>query len=460
MKRIFLTIGIIVFAFSFAMAQITIDGIIQEAQYALIATKQNNNQGFGPNIDIQKIYYYPDVSESKLYIGVVCKLNTASNDGIGIWLNIKGSGSNTGRSAGQPLGIGSGGYHYIGANNSNYKADFEVDFMFAFNPGNSTTTVYFDAAKWISNTSYVHYQGFCDQSGTSATNFGEDGTVFTQNSVTFAFNNSGSTNTGLEISIPFSQLGPNVTASNTFEIFAFVVSNTAYFSNVTVPGNVSVGNLGFDPDFGSISGGPYHTAEYSLPVQSVLVSAISGDSKVTLVWETRSEFDNAGFEIFRKAQDETEHKLISSYTTNDALKGLGTSPYGKRYTYVDYNVRNGVEYEYKIYAVSFSGQRQEIGVVFAKPGSELPDKFVLYQNYPNPFNPGTEIKFDLPESGYVKLEVFNAIGERVSILYDGYMEAGYSKTIRWNASGLPSGVYFYKLTAGKFVDVKKMVLVR
>ncbi len=196
-----------------------------------------------------------------------------------------------------------------------------------------------------------------------------------------------------------------------------------------------------------------------LPVQFVSLKAFTGNSKVTLVWETGAEFNNAGFEIFRKAEGESEFKLIASYETNPELRGLGTSPYGKKYRYTDSNVRNGVTYEYKLYAVDFSGNRQEFGSIVVKPVGEIPDKFVLYQNYPNPFNPGTEIRFDLPKSVHVKLEVFNLLGERVSVLYDGFMEAGHG-SVRWNAVGFPSGVYYYKLTAGDFVDVKKMVLLK
>ncbi|MCX7762322.1 MAG: T9SS type A sorting domain-containing protein [Candidatus Kryptonium sp.] len=234
------------------------------------------------------------------------------------------------------------------------------------------------------------------------------------------------------------------------------VSNTLDCVTTTGPNTwneVSDGVINFYVDIEFLNDQP-------LSVQTVSLSAIAGDSKVTLVWETRNEVDNAGFEILRKAENESNYTLIASYLTNDELKGLGTNAYGKRYTYVDRNVKNGLGYEYKIVAVSFSGQRQEIGIIYAKPGSEIPSKFVLYQNYPNPFNPGTEIKFDLPESGHVKLEVFNLAGERVAVLYDGYMEAGYGKTIRWNANGFSSGVYLYKLSAGKYVDVKKMVLMK
>jgi hypothetical protein len=198
----------------------------------------------------------------------------------------------------------------------------------------------------------------------------------------------------------------------------------------------------------------------SLPAQFVSLVAITGNSKVTLVWETGSEFNNAGFEIYRKAQDETDFKYIAGYQTNPELRGLGTSSHGKRYTYTDENVKGGATYVYKIYAVDFNGNRQEFGSITVNVVAEIPNKYVLYQNYPNPFNPGTEIRFDLPKSGNVKLEIFNSLGEKVAVLYDGFMEAGYGKVVRWNANGFPSGVYYYRLTADGFVDVKKMVLMK
>jgi len=200
--------------------------------------------------------------------------------------------------------------------------------------------------------------------------------------------------------------------------------------------------------------------DQTLPVQAVSLVAITGNSKVTLVWETGSEFNNAGFEIYRMAQDETDFKYIAGYQTNPDLRGLGTSSHGKRYTYTDENVKGGATYVYKIYAVDFNGNRQEFGSITANVVAEIPNKYVLYQNYPNPFNPGTEIRFDLPKSGNVKLEIFNSLGEKVAVLYDGFMEAGYGKVVRWNANGFPSGVYYYRLTADGFVDVKKMVLMK
>jgi hypothetical protein len=89
----------------------------------------------------------------------------------------------------------------------------------------------------------------------------------------------------------------------------------------------------------------------------------------------------------------------------------------------------------------------------------IPFEFTLSQNYPNPFNPSTTISFSLPKGSYVKLEVFNLLGQSVSRLLEETRAAGvYSVTL--DASGLPSGVYFYKLTADGFTQTRRMLLVK
>jgi hypothetical protein len=91
--------------------------------------------------------------------------------------------------------------------------------------------------------------------------------------------------------------------------------------------------------------------------------------------------------------------------------------------------------------------------------SEVPDRYALHQNYPNPFNPVTKIRFDLPNAGAVKLSVFNSIGERVAVLYDGFLTYGKFE-VEFNASQLSSGIYFYRLEAEHFTDLKKLVVLK
>jgi len=98
-------------------------------------------------------------------------------------------------------------------------------------------------------------------------------------------------------------------------------------------------------------------------------------------------------------------------------------------------------------------------IVAQTPVPVLPKAFTLAQNYPNPFNPITKIKYALPKDCYVKLEVYNILGQKVVSLVDGKQKAGY-KTTRWDAGSLSSGIYFYRLKAGDFVETKKMILLK
>jgi predicted acyl esterase len=88
-----------------------------------------------------------------------------------------------------------------------------------------------------------------------------------------------------------------------------------------------------------------------------------------------------------------------------------------------------------------------------------PDKFELAQNYPNPFNPATTINYSIPSAGNISLKIYDIAGREVASLVNGYMESGIH-SINFNAQNLSSGIYFYKLSAPGFTEVKKMVLVK
>ncbi|MBL7128192.1 MAG: T9SS type A sorting domain-containing protein [Ignavibacteria bacterium] len=105
------------------------------------------------------------------------------------------------------------------------------------------------------------------------------------------------------------------------------------------------------------------------------------------------------------------------------------------------------------------------GVTGVEPiSNKTPSDFKLYQNYPNPFNPITKIRFDIPKSSFVKIVVYNSLGKEVGVLVSEKLNAG-SYEVNWPAplgdgSGNPSGVYFYRLVTGDFVDVKMMVFLK
>ncbi|MGH7452341.1 MAG: T9SS type A sorting domain-containing protein, partial [bacterium] len=88
-----------------------------------------------------------------------------------------------------------------------------------------------------------------------------------------------------------------------------------------------------------------------------------------------------------------------------------------------------------------------------------PATFELFQNYPNPFNPSTTIKYGVPRQSRIKIEVFNALGISVAVLVNEFHQPGYY-TVKLERTGLPSGMYFYKLTAPGWIETKKMLLMK
>ena len=92
-------------------------------------------------------------------------------------------------------------------------------------------------------------------------------------------------------------------------------------------------------------------------------------------------------------------------------------------------------------------------------GNSIPTEFELLQNYPNPFNPSTKISWQSPVGSHQTLKIYDVLGTEVATLVDEYKEAG-TYEVEFNAEGITSGIYFYKLQAGSFTSVKKMILIK
>lgn len=115
------------------------------------------------------------------------------------------------------------------------------------------------------------------------------------------------------------------------------------------------------------------------------------------------------------------------------------------------------------------GQRREDpvweGTAFSLVSdAEVPGSFALSQNYPNPFNPSTNISFDLPAASFVSLDIFNVLGQKVNTVANGEFEAG-THTVVWDGTSesgasISSGVYFYRISAGEYVQTKKMMMLK
>jgi hypothetical protein len=85
--------------------------------------------------------------------------------------------------------------------------------------------------------------------------------------------------------------------------------------------------------------------------------------------------------------------------------------------------------------------------------------FRLEQNYPNPFNPSTRIAFAIPKASKVQLRILDVLGRDIALLFDGQKPAG-AYELQWDAGSLPSGIYFYRLQSGEYVETRKMILLK
>ena len=119
-----------------------------------------------------------------------------------------------------------------------------------------------------------------------------------------------------------------------------------------------------------------------------------------------------------------------------------------------------VEGTFYVDDMRFVPEEVEIAPVAVEEVSEataVPSGYSLSQNYPNPFNPVTAIGYDLPQTGNVTLTIYTITGQKVAVLVNAYQEAGHH-VVRFDGSGLGTGIYLYRLEAGRYVDAKRMIL--
>ncbi len=187
-------------------------------------------------------------------------------------------------------------------------------------------------------------------------------------------------------------------------------------------------------------------------------SATKYEGRIEVAWETASEISSSGFNIHRGLSAEGPDARING----ELIPAKGSEFEGAKYSFADRDVVDGVEYYYWIESMDVTGVGTMHGPVTVAAAGEtpVPAAFGLAQNHPNPFNPITEIKYSLPVDCHVTLAVYDVLGRRVATLVDEHQTAGF-KSARWEVtSEVASGVYFYRLQAGSFVETKKMVLLR
>lgn len=186
-----------------------------------------------------------------------------------------------------------------------------------------------------------------------------------------------------------------------------------------------------------------------IPVELTSFTGTAMQDGVLLNWTTATELNNQGFEIERTIDAQNWQKI-------GFVPGFGTTTERHLYSFIDDVIDNGTYY-YRLKQVDFNGSFTYSEIV--EVDITQPLEFTLEQNYPNPFNPSTEIKYQIPVAGFVSLKIYDVLGNEVSNLVNEEKPAGsYNEEI--NLVNFPSGVYFYTLQAGKFIETRKMILLK
>jgi len=183
------------------------------------------------------------------------------------------------------------------------------------------------------------------------------------------------------------------------------------------------------------------------PVKLLFLKIFTNQNNTNLFWQTSEEINNSGFEIERKSGNEIWEKI-------GCVKG-NNKP--SEYNFEDRNLKTG-KYSYRLKQIDYNGNYEFFElkdlVEIAAPG-----KFGLSQNYPNPFNPTTNLNYQIATKNFVKLTLYDITGREVATLVNEYKEPGYYSVL-FNAAKLTAGIYFYRIIAGDFSSVKKIILLK
>ncbi len=268
--------------------------------------------------------------------------------------------------------------------------------------------------------------------------------------------------------IDFSGENIILTSGNTYtwSVTTGTISTRATNSSIYSDGIAYSGATGFSTNDFLFS----ITLNGVVPVELTSFTALINNDTVELRWETATEVNNYGFEVERQQSENgtqnTEWEAIGF------VQGHGNSNSPKNYEFIDHDPPAG-NLQYRLKQIDTDGTYEyysltaEVDATITSLNDErLPEQFHLSQNYPNPFNPTTTIKYNIPavalspvEGQHVSLKIYDVLGNEVSQLVNKLQAPGIYQ-VEFDASNLPSNIYFYTLSARGFSETKKLVLLK
>ncbi len=216
--------------------------------------------------------------------------------------------------------------------------------------------------------------------------------------------------------------------------------------------------LGFDTPHAT--GTSLYEGDTSLPVALSSFSAtvdISGE--INIQWITESELNNLGFNILRSTEVDKGYLILNS----NLIEGNGNTSSETQYSYIDREAIIGINYFYKLQDFSLDGSTKMHGPIpyTWENNNSINEKnnLTVYQNIPNPFNTSTNIRFSITEPSNIKVTIYDNLGRKIKILFNGSMQAGFN-SLPWETANFASGLYFYSIESKQKLVKGKMVLLK
>ena len=188
------------------------------------------------------------------------------------------------------------------------------------------------------------------------------------------------------------------------------------------------------------------------PAAPTNVSGEPLESSIALTWDETLATDFSHYAVYRSETEGFDPATVTPVSTIVPA-------------FTDNTVEINKKYYYRVSTIDFNSNEsdysEELNFEITDVAGEtaLPTKYSLSNNYPNPFNPSTQIKFAIPQSGNVRITIYNSLGKEVKVLKNENLNAGYYN-VTWNANGFSSGIYFYEMKSNNFVQVRKMLLLK
>ena len=235
-------------------------------------------------------------------------------------------------------------------------------------------------------------------------------------------------------------------------VWSLDIADTSNQSILTAPGRIVSFGVDQSSELYVLTFNPDNIYMFFDPLPVELVSFVGEyrNDQVKLSWETATETMNYGFEVERTVNSNTWNNIAF-------IPGNGNSNSPKYYNYTDADLISTGVFKYRLKQIDNDGTydySNEISIIVS-----IQNNFSLSQNYPNPFNPNTTIYYSVPVNAFVKINIYGVLGNEVAILIDEEKFEGRYE-LEFNANGLTSGIYFYRMQANEYIDVKKMIITK